>query len=511
MSTTNGSAVVNASEVFPAALEAFAQSIASMRSYVQAIETHLAHERSRLIAENGSAHIPLVLVEVNIALEHGRVPESERAKLESALERIERLLAPTVTIDRKSQEVRVQTSDPRIRSAIEHAMKRMSEHDEKIKTFREGVVVMSVGIVEVLMSKLLRLHYESNEDRLVESGYTFTYDQLRRFTDLRDAREFLISKRVTDSMYGGMVSWIDDCKKFFGIGAGYMDRSREKLQELALRRNLIVHSDARASQAYVDALRSTGGPNVGDKIATSRKYLESAISMLESGFVLLACEVWSRTSQNSADQQIADFLVQQSYEALLDERWPTAISFAQFAESGKSISETTRLMARVNRWQGFKWSGRFSEVQSELAATDFSALNMGFQLAGAALRGDDTTFFDLFERALSAGELTPWAATEWPIFKEMRRDPKFDQLLKESGARYEPAVPVDDKELMTLFLADARAQASALPLGEMPATKTVSGAESSNKPRRRKISNAGEPIANAEKPTVKKVKRSARK
>lgn len=445
---------------FERALQRFSSAIDSLRDYVNALELHLAKERTSFIQENVAALAPLLYLRSQLFLKSPADPSSrEDSELTEQTAReycktFEAIFNKDIFVDLEKPSIEIKTTDPRVGATISHVAKMWTEYDRREASFREGALVMLVGHVDVLISELIRLHVAYIDDKLNSSEYHFTYSDLKQFATIADAREALSRKRVLDAMRGGISSWIDTAKSWYGIEASYLDRTRlETLTEIGLRRNCIVHNSSKADQRYVDGNRSAVAIKLGDSIHTSAGYLKRSIDVIERDLTLFVTDLWSQCCEDASKEDIAKMMVRKSYDALRAERWETGITFAQFAKSDRQISDTTRLMAQLNYFQGHKWAGSFDRVRAEVTAIDKEPLGLLFQLAFYALLDDSERFFPAFNDALKIGQLDAWQARDFPIFREMRKDPRFAEGLAENGIKLDVDPRLDNDSLMALLMA----------------------------------------------------------
>jgi hypothetical protein len=144
-------------------------------------------------------------------------------------------------------------------------------------------------------------------------------------------------------------------------------------------------------------------------------------------------------------------------------------------------------MARFNRWQSCKWSGTFESVEAEVRGLDRSALNLQFQLAWLALTAEATEFFQLLDGALAVGQIEPWMAREWPIFREMRQDARFAAALnKNDGVNYDATTIIENEQLIRLLLNRAKSLDASGGATDLPDT-TIQVVESQSVPEQELI------------------------
>jgi hypothetical protein len=463
--------------VFPAAIIRFTEAIAAIRGYIESVEKHFARENAALIRDNALALIILEYFSFERASKNPTLPEKQRTTLRAACEKVQKDFAGAVTFDEKDRTVTIHSKDQRIAASIERVDSLRKEQSRKVTMFREGALVAALGFVEVLAAHLIRLSYELHPGKLDDSG-SFTYAELCNLGGIEDAKNHLVDKKVSDSMYGGVTKWLADLKRSYDLKAPYCKDLDEVLSELSTRRNLIVHNDGKANDEYA-ALWNKMNPAVsiksGERIRTTSEYLIQKVDLLETTFTLIGFDIWVRTAKSSAANEIANQLVMRAYEALKSGRWSIAMAFSKFVviDPPKELEERVRIYAQLNLWQAMKWSGEFDAIKNEVNALDWRAYNVKVQLAWFALADDAAEFFKLLNRALASGEIEPWEARDWPIFREMRKDSRFATALKDNGIQFTPTEHLKTTELAELLSAASRIQKAQPELeGSTPVIET---------------------------------------
>jgi len=84
----------------------------------------------------------------------------------------------------------------------------------------------------------------------------------------------------------------------------------------------------------------------------------------------------------------------------------------------------------VNYCQSLKWQDRKEELDEELKKFDISALSPKFALAVCALRSDRDGFYRNVENAIAVDKVKEKDFMEWPLFRELRKDPDYEERIK---------------------------------------------------------------------------------
>jgi len=89
-----------------------------------------------------------------------------------------------------------------------------------------------------------------------------------------------------------------------------------------------------------------------------------------------------------------------------------------------------RTAAQLNIWLCNKEENGYDSVMKELAEIDYSDKSLLYQVALSALKRENDFCFSNLPQLLKSEELEPSDLIEFPIFKELREDKKFEELCK---------------------------------------------------------------------------------
>jgi hypothetical protein len=110
----------------------------------------------------------------------------------------------------------------------------------------------------------------------------------------------------------------------------------------------------------------------------------------------------------------------------------TAEEFGRFVKNNfKFTNEYISICVQVNYWQSLKWQGKLgNEIKKEIETIDLEGKSNRIRMAIYALLDKKEDFFRVAKATLKSKEISSNELQEWPIFKEMRQDPKFGSLIK---------------------------------------------------------------------------------
>ena len=294
-----------------------------------------------------------------------------------------------------------------------------------------GVLGCLVGSFEVLIANLAREHYRLHPGAVGNDDKFLSVNELRQFTSLDDAMDSVLSKRIDDLLRGSVDDWAKFFEKFDTATLRSLVPCWDQWCEIHQRRHLITHADGVVNRRYLthvnwgNVVWPKDAPAVGTRLSVEGEYLALALDLFEAGGILLCQSTWKKLAPDETPVRLSSIggLIDAVYDQVLNARWRVAEYVADWGRNDKSGEEGQRLVFTFNRWLAIKRQGRWAEIAEEVDRFDCSATHPRFELARASLRDRPDDFF----RAglVEASQLSADVLKEWPIFEEMRADPRF--------------------------------------------------------------------------------------
>jgi len=290
--------------------------------------------------------------------------------------------------------------------------------------------VMMISYLDFLISDLIHLYYNMYPDILSGKELGITLSELKEFGGVDDAVNYVINKEADNVLYESL-----DKQKDYFISRLKID-TKDKLinwdiiKEATERRNIIVHNNCKINRRYlakIDELTFPGKKTSykeGEDVHVNEEYFQLCFKEIcISGLIFLqSCwQKWVPTERSDAEQS----LLKDIYDALVNEDWICAERLGLYAKEVKVRDQKTRLMLDVNYCQSLKWQGRNKDLEKEIQEFDISALSPIFKLAIHTLRSDRKRFYPEVKNAISVDKMDEKMFMEWPLFRELRKDPKY--------------------------------------------------------------------------------------
>ena len=300
-----------------------------------------------------------------------------------------------------------------------------------------GILMCLVSYFEVLISDLVHLYYGLVPDATSTNDKVLSVNELREFSSIDDAFQFVISRRVDDLLRGSIFDWHDFFKTRMKIDLNGLVPNVAEWNELFQRRHIMVHAGGRVTKRYLanvdwgELVVRITRPEIGKQLGIDDSYLERAINSFEIAGLLLCQECWKKYAIQEHDIRMSreGGLTGAVYQRLLSGNWYVAEHLADWGSKDSDADESSILVCLFNRWLCIKRQGRWAEVTDEVEAFDTSAKQSMFSLVKAALLEKADDFFKLLPLVIGTG-LNIDSAKEWPILEEMRTDPRFAEFIE---------------------------------------------------------------------------------
>lgn len=337
-------------------------------------------------------------------------------------------------IEIETKEVNGEKSIAKLRISGKHAedtsvfLLKLTSSLKRIDLLYKSSLITLMSNVEWFISEILHAYFSSYPSAIGAEEKSLSLEDLNRLGSIEEARDYVIEKKVEDIMRGSFQDWIDALKKKPKLTMSYLDPVIDKINEVQRRRNLLVHNDGVVNRIYLSDLSEElkGGLNIGDNITVGLDYLSSSIELFELNCILIGSELWKKVLPS--DIKRAEQLHYLTYDNLEKKRWKIAEGLSYFCIKDTKMSQLYKKLAKLNYWLSMKRQGRWGEVIKEAESEDFSVVKLRYRLGWLALCEKKDEFFKLVPEVIKVGEITAGQLKEYPIFAEIRKDPRFSKI-----------------------------------------------------------------------------------
>lgn len=288
-----------------------------------------------------------------------------------------------------------------------------------------GSLMLLVTYFENTIAKILKADLQKYPKRMSLDTKTVSYKMLEMSESIDDVRNLLIENEVMSMMYKSVSDWIDYFKKSIKLKLKYVTEELPELTEIIARRNVIVHNDSIVNNIYLNIVDEEyrSGIKKGDILNVDKQYILNAIELIESIVLSIIIEMW--ICDGVKDEKEMDKILAIIFdEYLIFEKWENARILYEVCLENSKLKFSDELLCKINKWQCYKWLGKFNEIKKEVEGLDISACQPRYKLGVLALLDKYDEFFSYFDEQsdLSVNELK-----DWPLFREVRKNEIYIQ------------------------------------------------------------------------------------
>lgn len=296
-----------------------------------------------------------------------------------------------------------------------------------------SALISAVGALEVLVGALVASYFRLFPDALEPDQLKFSLEEVLAFTSIEQAQSAAVDRRVDSVMFDGFAGWRKWLEGRLSISLTEVMIDEAEFVEVLQRRHCIVHTGGVASRQYVDAMAKVGvAESVGTPLVVDADYFEEALDQLRMfglGLVGKAFKRWFPPEANSYAYAILESYV---LTLLSGQRYELVACLTK-AQRDLPRAASAKAVLRVNNWIARKRLNGFKDIEEELAAWDVSALSPQYVLAKLVLSNEHDGAIALAAQLVEEGRLNIADLHRWPLFDELRDDPRFLELAKQVG------------------------------------------------------------------------------
>lgn len=305
----------------------------------------------------------------------------------------------------------------------------------QVELLYKSSFVMLISYFDFLVSDLIHYFYQRYPESLSGKELSLTLSELKLCDNLTEAIDYVVNKGVDKVLYGNLENQKRYFRENLKIDTNENIIHWDRVNEAMERRNIIVHNDSKINRRYLKSVNLPVIPEKpkdlkeGKKITVSEDYFITVFDeILIAGIILIQCcwRKWRKGDIDNADSQ----LISSTYNALSEEKWTVAERLGLFSKERKISNERNRLYLDINYCQSLKWQNKKDELEKELEKFDTSTLRPIYILALCALKSDKRNFYKNVERAIIVDELKKESFMEWPLFRELRKDPNYKKRIE---------------------------------------------------------------------------------
>lgn len=308
----------------------------------------------------------------------------------------------------------------------------LPRHVPRTGLLRTLLVISAVSALEVLIGNVATAFYRLNNDALSagaekQKEKDFAFAELKTYRSIEEAVDALIARRVDALMRDGLDDWSAWFSRNLKLDFKSIAMDWPETVELFQRRHCFVHSGGRVTRRYIEA---TGSSRTrGEALDATEEYLGRATDLVTVIGALLAVGAATKLLPEDCDTFTGDLSSKVFFGLMVPGHWMAVRGICGKAV-GLCATERSAHVFKVNGWLAQKRvAGNVDVIRPDVAAWDTSALDSELKLVKLALLNDVDRALPLMKTILERGELSLTAVQMWPVFAELRADPRFGEYV----------------------------------------------------------------------------------
>jgi len=273
---------------------------------------------------------------------------------------------------------------------------------------------------------------------LNSSEKNLTFSKLLEFSDLAEAREYIIEKEVESVLresHAAQIKWLENK---LGIPLTKDLPSWPQFIEITERRNLFVHCNGVVSSQYINICSQHGYKisddiKIGKTLGVTEDYFKKAYQTVYEIGLKLGQVIWRKLLIEEIEKADLNML-NSTFELIQDHEYDLAIVMLEFATGivKKHSSEDIKLRMLLNLAQCHKWKGNDDKCHKIVKGIDWSAYSNTFKIASAVLLNDFNSASKTMKNiGATDKDINKTSYRDWPIFKDFRKSIDFLTTYKE--------------------------------------------------------------------------------
>lgn len=317
--------------------------------------------------------------------------------------------------------------DLEVRKRIIETANKMDKKIKQDKILYSGTLMLLVVYFEEMLSKMLLTDLLKYPRIKIEEN-SITFEELKDLGSIDEAKKYLIEKEVNIIMKESCDYWFNEhIKKLLKLKLNNYNKNKAKFNEIMARRNLLVHNEGIVNKYYLNRVGKDNiySAKLGEKLNVDNIYIKEALETFEEVGIGVLVELYLK--EPISDKDISFLFEMTTTGYLFKDKYEIALVIYELLLDSKKIKGELKKYCELNYWQCHKWLGITNDKVKELEKEDYSIYDVSLKLGGFALQEKYDEFYETFNNqdCITLEELK-----DWPIFKLMRKDDRFNKMIE---------------------------------------------------------------------------------
>lgn len=397
--------------------------IESLRMYIESVE-EVIEIKSEFVKDKDS--FPMLL---RYSLIKMSTPEEldidSKGIRKNVIEFVEKEMIDNCEVD-KNGRISIELNPEVNREKLFESMNIFNLQTKQHNILYSGTLMLLVVYFEEMFGKMI-LNDLIKYSRIKIKESKLTFEELEDFGSVDEAKKYLIEKEVNSIMKENCDYWFNEhLRKKVKLKLKAYDEVASQFNEIMARRNLLVHNDGIVNKYYLNRVVKNNIYSVkqGDVLKVGKEYIENAINIFEEVGLSILHEL--NLKERLEEKDLSDIFEFITYKFLFENRYKIALILYELLLDSQCLKGEMKKLCEMNYWQCHKWLDTSNEKIKNMENDDYSIYEPRFKLGGLALQERYDEFFEVFP---SQNEISFKDLEEWPIFRDVRKDYRFKELI----------------------------------------------------------------------------------
>ena len=313
-------------------------------------------------------------------------------------------------------------------SSYDYAWINYNINKQRASLLLTSAFILLVSYFDFLLSDLIDTYYHTFTQALGDKTL-LTYGELKECTTIDEAIDRLISKKVESFSFKSFTDQISFFENELKVPLQQYITIWPPIQEIILRRNILVHNDGIVNSRYITGTTATQAqpPIQGTLLSVDPEYFSLSFAhMLIGGIIFTQTSLrkWFPDQLSVLDSRLSDII-----DKLLSFKdYDTAYCLAMFSKQIATADEHNRHLLDIYYCLVLKRLGRDQDFKSEVTKLEKANLSLLNDIAFSAVRGLRKDFYEHLERAAQTDQIHEYELFG-SLYEDLKREDDFNTQL----------------------------------------------------------------------------------
>lgn len=400
-------------------IERFELNLNSLKLYVESVEEAL-EIRQEFLKNNLNG---IMFMEYS-RIKFGKEGFLEGSTREELVELFETKIMKECKV--KDEEINLTFINSKIGKGFMKSLEDLKLKLKQTNILYSGTLMLLVVYFEETISSIL-LKDLLNYPRIKIENTSLKFEEIKDLGSIEEAKKYIVEKEVEKIMKENPDEWVKYLKQKVKLKLKSYEKNEKYFNEIMARRNLIVHNDGVVNKYYLNRVGKDNiyNVNIGDVLTVDSTYILKAFEVFEEITITILFEIYLNDKINSDVVDNIFNIITNKY--LFKDKYYIAEKLYKLMLDSDKVQGELRLFSQLNYWQSVKWQNSTNETVKKLEKEDYSVYKDNIYLGALALQEKYDEFFSVYNQQ---NEIGIEELSDWPIFRKVREDDRFKELIK---------------------------------------------------------------------------------